>query len=713
MTPTPFRAATLAAAVALACNAALAQGATTTTTSTATTTTVTRISGPGSNAASIATSLPTAGSGIDRHGMDPKVRPQDDLYLAMNGTWARDTPIPADKSRWGTFLELRDRSDEQVRTVVEALHGTHPAAGSNAQKIDDFYSAFVDVDAIDKAGLAPILPALKEVDAVADTKALVALMGRWEGFVRPRDVALVPIYVDTDADALDPTLEVATLRQSGLGLPDRDYYLKDDARFAAARAAYVAYLVKLFTLSGDADAAAHAAQVMALETKIAQVQWPRADSRDPQKTYNPKTPDQLATLAPGVDWPAFAAQAQLPAGSSVVVAQPTYVTAIAGLVQSEPLASWRLYLKARRLDSDANVLPAPFRDASFAFHGAAIEGLKQPLPRWQQAVLAMNAPLGEATGQLYVARYFPPAYRARMQALVANLLKAYSTSIDGLTWMSPSTKAAAHEKLSKYTVKIGYPDQWRDYSALEIRPGDAVGNTDRGAAFHYHRDIVRVGGKVDRTEWGMTPQTVNAYYNSNFNEIVFPAAILQPPFFNANADDAVNYGAIGAVIGHEISHGFDDHGSQFDGDGKLRNWWTDDDRKAFDAITSRLVAQYEGYSPIPGQHLNGKLTLGENIADLSGLQISYKAWQISLAGKPSPVIDGLSGPQRFFYGFAQVWRTKTRPEQSLNLLTTDPHSPGEFRADGTVINADAFHDAFGTKPGDGMWKAPADRIRLW
>ncbi len=706
MTPTNFRTAALAAAAAIACSAVLAQGTTpaaagtTTTTSTVTTTTVAKVAGP--TAAGVR-------SGIDRHGMDPKVRPQDDLYLAMNGDWARDTPIPADKSRWGTFLELRDRTDAQVRQVVEALRGTHPAAGSNAQKIDDFYSAFNDEAAIDKAGLAPVVPSLKDVDAIADAKSLLALMGRWEGVVR------TPIYVDTDADALDPTLQVATYRQAGLGLPDRDYYLKDDARFAAARAAYAAYVTKLFALSGesDADAAAHAAQVVALETKIAQVQWPRDQMRDPKKTYNPKTPSELATLAPGVDWQVFATQAQLPAGATVVVAQPTYVKALAGLVQSEPLASWRLYMKARRLDAAAPTLPAAFRDASFAFHGAAIEGLKQPLPRWQQALAQMNGSLGEATGQLYVSRYFPPAYRARMQALVANLLKAYSTSIDGLTWMSPQTKAAAHEKLSKYTVKIGYPDVWRDYSALDIRASDALGNADRGAAFRYHREIVRVGGKVDRTEWGMTPQTVNAYYNANFNEIVFPAAILQPPFFDANADEAVNYGAIGAVIGHEISHGFDDHGSQFDGDGKLRNWWTEDDRKAFDAITGRLVAQYEGYSPIPGQHLNGTLTLGENIADLSGLQISYKAWQISLHGQPSPVIDGFTGPQRFFYGFAQVWRTKTRDEQALNLLTTDPHSPGEFRADGTVINADAFHDAFGTKPGDGMWKAPADRIRLW
>jgi putative endopeptidase len=339
----------------------------------------------------------------------------------------------------------------------------------------------------------------------------------------------------------------------------------------------------------------------------------------------------------------------------------------------------------------------------------AIAGLKERQPRWQMGVAQVNGALGEATGSLYVAQYFPPAYRARMQALVANLMKAYSTSIDGLTWMSPATRKEAHAKLAKYGVKIGYPDTWRDYSALVVRPGDALGNSDRADAFDYRRQVVRVGAKVDRTEWGMTPQTINAYYSGNKNEIVFPAAILQPPFFNVAADDAVNYGAIGAVIGH----GFDDKGSQLDGDGRLRNWWTDDDRKAFDAVTSRLVAQYAAYEPLPGQHLNGKLTLGENIADLSGLQIAYKAWKLSLDGQPAPVIDGLTGEQRFIYGFAQVWRSKVRDERALQLLTIDPHSPGQFRANGATINADAFHDAFGTKPGDWMWKAPQDRIRLW
>jgi putative endopeptidase len=693
-----FRRAALAVAAMLACAAFVpAQAQTTTTTTTMTTVKTTA----------------GAAAGVDRTGMDPAVRPQDDLFLAMNGNWVKNTRIPADKSRWGTFDELRDRTDHEVRDLIEGLQATHPADGSNAQKINDYFRSYVDEAAIDKAGLAPVEASLKDADSIKDAGMLVGLMGHWQGVVR------TPLGIGANPDLDDPGVYIADLRQGGLGLPDRDYYLKADERFAKARAAYADYLAKLFTSAGDAAGAAHAALVVALETKIAAAQWPRDKMRDQKLAHNPKTPAELEALAPGFDFPTFEAQSRLQPGKIIVVRQPDYVTALAGLLKSEPLDTWKLYMKARRLDSAATVLPAAFRDASYQFHQVTIAGLKQRQPRWQDAVqtmsggLGLSAPLGEAVGQMYVAKYFPPENRARMQALVANLMKAYSTSIDGLTWMSPATKKEAHLKLSKYNVKIGYPDVWRDYGALVVRPGDALGNADRAAAFEYHREIVRVGATVDRTEWGMTPQTINAYYSGNKNEIVFPAAILQPPFFNAAADDAVNYGAIGAVIGHEISHGFDDQGSQLDGDGRLRNWWTEDDRKAFDEITGRLVAQYSAYEPLPDQHLNGKLTLGENIADLSGLQISYKAWKLSLDGKPSRTIDGFTGEQRFIYGFAQVWRGKVRDERELELIATDPHSPAQFRADGTTINADAYHDAFGTKPGDKMWKSPADRIRLW
>jgi putative endopeptidase len=646
-------------------------------------------------------------SGIDRAGMDPAVRPQDDLFLAMNGGWLKATEIPSDKSVWGNLPMLRELSDTRQRTLVEGLAAQANAPGSNAQKVADFYRAYVDEAAIDHAGVAPVAASLKEVDALADKPALAALMGRWQG------LANMPMRVDVGADFKAPGTYIAAYAQAGLGMPDRDYYLEDDPRMAQARTAYVAYLTQLFAASGDAQADAHAALVMALERRIATAHWKRDEMRDPVRTYNPMKPAELAMLAPGIDWPALAAAAQLRADAVVNIEQPSYLAALAAVVDAEPLSTWKLYMKARRLDDASTVLPLAFRQARFQFHGATLQGLKSPPPRWQSAMHELDPALGEAVGALYVAQYFPPEARARAQALVGNLMKAYAASIDGLTWMSPATKAAAQRKLSQYSVKIGYPDRWRDYGALAIRAGDALGNSDRAGQFAYRRNIVRVGGPVDRGEWDMTPQTVNAYYNPSGNEIVFPAAILQPPYFDPRADDAVNYGGIGAVIGHEISHGFDDQGSQFDGLGRLRDWWTADDRKAFDAITSRLVAQYAAYEPLPGHHVNGQLTLGENIADLSGLQIAYKAYKISLGAKPSPVIDGLTGEQRLFYGWVQVWRSKTRDARTQQLLTTNEHSPAQYRGDGAPINNDGFHEAFATKPGDAMWKAPADRIRLW
>ena len=685
------------AALAFASNAALAQAVGTQTT--AATTTPVPTTNPSVPAALV--------SGIDRQGMDPATRPQDDLFQAMNGDWLKSVEIPSDKAAWGNGVRLRELSDARQRALVEGLAARPAAAGTNAQKVTDFYRAFVDEAAIDKAGLAPLAASLAAVDALADKHALATLMGRWQGLVD------VPVRVDVNPDLKDPDLYAPAYAQAGLGMPDRDYYLKDGARFVQARTAYLAYLAELFAASGDAQADSHAALVMALEKRIAGAHWPRDETRDPKRAYNPMKPSELAMLAPGLDWPAFAAAAQLPAGSVVIIEQPSYLMALAAVLDAEPLATWQLYLKARRLDDASTTLPLAFRRARFQFHSQVLQGLKTPPPRWQNALHQLNAALGEAVGELYVAQYFPPAARARAQALVGNLMKAYAASIAGLAWMSPATKAAAQVKLSQYTVKIGYPDHWRDYGALEIRAGDALGNNDRAGQFAYHRNVVRVGGKVDRGEWDMTPQTVNAYYNPSGNEIVFPAAILEPPYFDPQADDAVNYGGIGAIIGHEISHGFDDEGSQFDGLGRLRDWWTDDDRKAFEAITSRLVAQYSDYEPLPGQHVDGQLTLGENIADLSGLQIAFKAYKISLGGKPSPAIDGLTGEQRFFYGWAQGWRSKTRDARAQQLLTIDPHAPARFRADGAAINNDGFHEAFATRPGDAMWKAPADRIRLW
>ncbi|KQW00162.1 M13 family metallopeptidase [Rhizobacter sp. Root1221] len=646
-------------------------------------------------------------SGIDRVHFDTTVRPQDDLFSAVNGQWLKDTPIPADKSSFGSFIQLRDRSDERVRKIAEELAAGQAAPGTNEFKIGAFYRSFTDESAIDLAGTAPVVPWLAQIDAVASKAELAALFGRLQGVVS------TPMQSDVDVDPKDPTTYRAAAWQSGLGMPNRGYYLHAGERFGKARAAYAVYVQTLLGLAGDADAPAHAAAVVALETRLAKAQWTPVANRNPVRIYNPMTVDVLNRRAPGLAWNAYFEGASLPVIDRVSINQPSYAIAFAKAVEQVPLATWKLYLRVRLLDGNAQVLPQAFREAHFAFHGKAIQGSEVQEPRWQLATAALDGALGEAAGQIYVARHFPPEYKSRMNELVQNLLTAFGQSIDGVAWMSPVTRLRAKEKLGKYTTKIGYPDKWRDYTALAIRDGDAFGNAVRAGRFSYERRARRVGQKVDRTEWGMTPQTVNAYYNPSTNEIVFPAAILEPPFFDMGADDATNYGAIGAVIGHEISHGFDDEGSQFDGNGKLDNWWTAADRKAFDVLGTQLAAQYAAYEPLPHHKLNGRLTLGENIADLSGLQIAYKAYHAALAGKPAPVIDGLTGDQRFFMSWAQAWRSKFREARILQMLTIDPHSPPRFRANGAATNHDGFHEGFGTNPGDGMYKPSHARIRIW
>jgi putative endopeptidase len=646
-------------------------------------------------------------SGIDLAQFSASVRPQDDLFKAVNGRWLEATEIPADKSNYGVFTALRDKSDADVKAIVEELAAEAQAAGSVNQKIADFFKAYTDLDALDRLGLAPAQAHLARIDAIKNTRELAAYFGQH------MPVSGLPLSVGVEADMNNPEIYALWMFQGGLGLPDRDYYLSDDARMVKAREAYVSYMEVLLKEAGSVDAKADAAQVLALETELAKAQWTKVELRDPQKMNNPMTLAQIQALAPGMDWRALFSGSKLAAKGKVIVGQPSYFKAMAQQVAQAPLAQWKLYLKVRRLDASAELLHKPLREAHFAFHGQALMGQKAERPRWQKGIEQLNGALGEALGQVYVQRYFPAENKTQMKVLVNNLLAAYKTSIDGLTWMSPKTKAAAHEKLSTYVVKIGYPDQWRNYGKLQVKAGDALGNAERAARFEYERTAVRVGKKVDRAEWGMTPQTVNAYYNPLFNEIVFPAAILQAPFFDMKADDAVNYGAIGAVIGHEISHGFDDQGSQFDAKGRLRSWWTKEDREAFDKLCAQLVGQFDAYEPLPGKKVNGQLTLGENIADLSGLQIAYKAYQLSLGGKPAPVMDGLTGDQRFFMGWAQAWRIKMRDEAMLQRLTTDPHSPGQFRANGAVVNHDGFHEAFGTRQGDGMFKPSEQRIRIW
>ena len=646
-------------------------------------------------------------SGLDLPGFDSKVRAQDDLFLAANGTWVAKTEIPADKAEYGSFYQLRDLSDQRVRVIVEALAAKPQAKGGVEQKIAAFYGSYTNVAAIDKAGLAPAKAMLAGIEALKTPTDLARWLGNAQGSVN------TPMLLWVLPDFKEPGINRAVTWQGGIGMPDRDYYLKDDDKLSQARKAYLAYLTQLAKLSGAKESAAVAKQVFALEKRIAEAHWDKVENRNMVKLYNPMTPTELAKAAPGFDWAVFMAAAQLRGVDRLSVSQPSTMAALAKMTTEVPLADWKAYLKLRVLDENAELLPKPYREARFAFHGNALTGAKEEKPRWQKGIAVVNGALGEAIGQVYVAQHFPPAYKSRMVELVGNLMNAYGDSIDGLSWMTPATKAAAKEKLSKYMVKIGYPDAWRDYSALEVREGDAFGNRSRSGRFEWERIAKRVGKPVDRAEWGMTPQTVNAYYNPSMNEIVFPAAILQPPFFDMAADAAVNYGAIGAVIGHEISHGFDDQGSQFDGDGALRNWWSDADRQAFEKVGAQLVAQYEKYEPLPGKTLNGKLTLGENIADLSGLQIAHKAYLRSLGGKPAAVIDGYTGEQRFFMGWSQAWRAKARDERELQNLTVDPHSPAKFRANGAAVNNDGFHEAFGTKPGDQMYKPSEQRIRIW
>ncbi|OWY37456.1 peptidase M13 [Xenophilus sp. AP218F] len=645
-------------------------------------------------------------SGVETRYFDSSVRPQDDIYRAVNGGWLASHEIPASESSDGAFKQLRDLSEARSRELIEQM--AKSGGSGDAAKIGALYRSFMDEATVEGKGVAPIEPELKMATMLSDRKELFRLLGQWQD----RSIKL-PLAFWVGVDMKDATAYLPELYQSGLLLPDRDYYLGKDARFVAARQAYRQYLERLFALAGYAQPAKRAEKVMGLETKLAQIQRSRVDLRDPQKQYNKMTLAELARAAPGVDWQAFFAAAGVPDLKAVNVGQPEYVAGVETLLRREPLVVWQDYLLAHALDAYAPYLGKDWTAARFEFHGKALSGAKEQRARWKRGVQLVEQSLGEALGKVYVERYFPPENKQKMQQLVDNLMQAYRQSIDSLEWMSPATRKAAQDKLSKYMLKIGYPDHWRDYSGLEVKADDLVGNVRRAWAFDYQWQLSHLGKPVDRTEWGMTPQTVNAYYNPSQNEIVFPAAILQPPFFDIQADDAVNYGGIGAVIGHEISHGFDDQGSQFDGDGNLRDWWTAEDKANFHALTARLVAQYEAYQPLPGKPINGKLTLGENIADNAGLQIAYKAYRLSLGGKPAPVIDGMTGDQRFFYGFAQVWRSKVRDEALLSQLVSDPHSPAPFRAIGASSNSDAFQQAFDVKPGDGMYKPPEQRIRIW
>lgn len=652
-------------------------------------------------------------SGLDPDGFDKSVRAQDDLFLHVNGRWLMSTDIPADKSNYGSFTRLDDEARENIRKIIEEAVNSPQDAIS--RKVGDFYKSYMNEQLIEARGLAPVQEHLAAIDSLASPEDVTRFFASAGIYGMPG-----PIGFYVSVDDKNSRRYLVHVVQSGLTLPDRDYYLGDRPDYKNAREALRSYITKLFELAEISDGAAAADQIIQLETSLAQIQWSRTELRDAEKRYNLMTADKLAAAAPAVAWDVFFEVSGVPGVKDINVVTPSYFEKFSAVATAAGLDAWKAYARFHLLDTAAPYLPKPFVDAHFDLHDKAVSGIPQQKPRWKKAVDATSGAgagdfgvLGEPLGQLYVRRHFPPESRKRMIELVGNLMKTYEQSIHQLKWMTPETKQKALEKLGKITTKIGYPDVWRDFSELQISADDLIGNIMRSRRFEHFRQVSRLNDPVDRSEWGMTPQTVNAYYNPSLNEIVFPAAILQPPFFDANADNAVNYGGIGAVIGHEISHGFDDEGSKYDGDGNLRNWWTETDRKSFEELTGKLVAQYESYEPLPGRKLNGKLTLGENIADLSGMAIAYKAYMLSLGPDGAKTLDGYTPGQRFFLGWSQIWRRKYRDDEMVRRLLTDPHSPSAFRANGPVANLDAFYEAFGVKPGDRLYKPPAERIQIW
>jgi putative endopeptidase len=639
-----------------------------------------------------------------RPGFDHAIRPQDDLFGHVNGTWLATEEIPADRSSWGPFVTLSDQAEEQVRAIIEELAEAAPELTTENGKIAALYASFMDADTVETRGLAPVKPLLDAVASIRDTQDLAALLGELE---RVGGAGLFGSYVDTDSKNSDRYLFHIT--QGGLGLPDESYYR--DEKFAEIREKYVAYLTTMLTLAEQPDAPAAAERIMAIDTRLAAGHWERAETRDVQKTYNLLPREALLELSPAFDWTAYLTNlgARPETLDEVVVRQPSYLEHLSTVLVETPIEQWREWLTSRVLRSTAPYLPQVFVETNFDFYGRTLSGTPELRARWKRGVSLVEGALGEAVGKEYVARHFPPAAKALMDDLVANLLAAYRVSIEKLDWMTPETKQRAYEKLATFRPKIGYPEKFRDYTNLVITPADLVANVQASAAFETDRQLAKIGSPVDRDEWFMLPQTVNAYYNPGTNEICFPAGILQKPFFSPDADPAENYGGIGAVIGHEVGHGFDDQGAQYDGAGNLNDWWTADDKAAFEVKSKALIAQYDAFSPrnLPGEHVNGSLTVGENIGDLGGLTIGHTAYVISRGGTVTP-----EESQTLFTNWAYVWRTKRRIEQERQYLTIDPHSPPEFRAN-IVRNLDEFHAAFGTQPGDGLWLDPEDRVRIW
>jgi putative endopeptidase len=645
---------------------------------------------------------PTYGSfGFDETGMDKSAKPGDNFYDYANGTWQKTTVIPQDRSSYGMFHKLQDLSLERTRGILE------DAEKQPDSKIGTFYASFMDEAAVNAKGAAPIKPWLADIKAAKDKRAIGAEMAKLA-----RLGVTTPFGTGVGQDDKLPDHYIPQFAQDGLGLPDRDYYLKADPALAKNRTAYVAYLAKLLTLAGEPDADARAQAIMAFETAIAKVQWTPEESREADKTYNKWTTADFDAKAPGFPWATYMAGLGYDGQPAFLVAQPSAFAGEAKLFAATPVAVLQDYLIVHTIDGYAKYLSKDFVDAGFAFHGTELSGTPQNQPRWKRGVTLVSDGMGEAVGQVYVGKYFPPEAKAAADALVHNIIAAMGQRIPKLTWMDAATKQKALAKLAAFTPKIGYPSKWRDYSTLVIKPGDLVGNVAAANAFEYQRGLNKLGKPIDRTEWGMTPMEINAYANFAMNEIVFPAAILQPPFFDPKADPAVNYGAIGVVIGHELSHHFDDQGRKYDSHGALTDWWTPQDVTRFTALTKKLVDQYNTYEPLPGVHVSGQLTLGENMADLAGLSLAHDAYELSLGGKAAPVLDGFTADQRFYLGYAQVWRTKYRDPILRMQLLTNPHSPGEQRTD-EVRNKDLWYKAFGVKFGDTLYLPPADRVQVW
>jgi putative endopeptidase len=648
-------------------------------------------------------------SGIDASAADPAVRIQDDLFQHVNGGWLTRTEIPADRSSWGAFDRLLEKSQNDLRAIAEdAAKAANRTEGTDAQKIGDFYESFMNEALAEERGLEPIKSELAAIDAITTKEDLARHFAR---FFKMNLTNPIVGYVDGDAG--QPDHEILYVYQGGLGMPDRDYYLKDDPKLKEYREKYVSFLQNILSQGGVPNANAAARETFALESQLARAHWTNVESRDAVKTYNKVATADLAKQFPGFDWATWTRELGISDASALVISQPSYVKAFAAAVDELPVDRWKPYLKAALINGFAPYLSTSLADAEFDFYRRTLRGVKENQPRWKRAVNTLNANMGDMLGKLYVERHFTPEARARMEQLVENLREAYRTSIDDLEWMSPETRKQAQQKLAKFRPKVGYPNKWRDYSTLRIKKDDLVGNLMRAFALENEYQLGKVGKPIDPEEWGMTPQTVNAYYNPVRNEIVFPAAILQPPFFNMAADDAANYGGIGGVIGHEMGHGFDDQGRNYDAQGVLRDWWTKQDAEEYQKRAKVIVDQYNKLEPLPGVTVNGELTLGENIADLTGLVIARRAYELSLKGQPAPTIDGLSGDERFFKGWAQVWAGKMRDDARRQQVMVDPHAPEMYRANAPVRNVPEFYETFGVKEGDKLYLPPAQRAKIW